>query len=259
MEGSLPDMLATRRSARGQLYGARLAERFKTTATLLPAPPASILDVGCGAGVLTDYLTELGYIATGADIASGTMEQMVSPHVTASIDALPFDDRTFDAVVASEVLEHLPVDIYQGACSEIGRVARASVIVTVPNRESLESATTRCPQCGCVYSLFGHLRRFDDGALAQLIPGWRLAQLQQVGPFKARHRSFEWFVRRRLLGRWPTAAGRECPQCHYRQPGEQPLEGAPSTGGVLRRLAGAPWRDRWWLVARYERDAGPAV
>jgi hypothetical protein len=187
------------------------------------------------------------------------MEQMASPHVTASIDALPFEDRSFDAVVASEVLEHLPVDVYEGARREIARVAGACVIVTVPNRESLESATTRCPQCGCVYSLYGHVRRFDDAILARLLPGWRLAQLEQSGPYKARHRSLEWFVRRRLLGRWPVAAGLQCPQCRYHQPGVPPLEGQAHAGGILKRLASVPWRNRWWLLARYERDVAPEV
>jgi len=254
MHRPLPEMLATRRSPRGQLYGPTLADRFKATAAVLPALPASVLDAGCGAGILTDYLAELGYQAIGADIASATMEQMASPHVTASIDTLPFGDRSFDAVVASEVLEHLPVDVYEGALNEIGRVARACVVVTVPNRESLESASTRCPKCGCVYSLYGHVRRFDESTLALLLPGWRLARLDQAGPYKARHRSLEWIVRRRLLGRWPKAAGLQCPQCRFRQPGVPPLETQALTDGPLKRLAGAPWRDRWWLVAKYERD-----
>jgi SAM-dependent methyltransferase len=249
---TLERILAARRSALGARFPAHVAVRFHATVELLPPPPATVLDVGCGAGVLTDYLTGLGYQATGADVNEPMMAQMSSPHVSSSIDELPFSDGSFNAVVASEVMEHLPVEVYERARVELARVAADVIVVTVPNRESLESATTRCPQCGCVYSVHGHVRRFDDGTLAALLPGWRLTALEQAGPHKMRHRSFEWFIRRRLLGRWPTQAGRECPQCGYRQPGTPSGEGPGADGGLLRRLAGVPWRHRWWLVARYE-------
>jgi len=250
-------MLAERRSPRGQCYGPNVIARFEATAALLPPPPATILDAGCGAGVLTDYLGALGYDATGADIAAATMKQMRSPHITASIDALPLKDRSFDAVVASEVLEHLPIEVYEAARLEVGRVARETILITVPNRESLESATTRCPACSCIYSLNGHVRRFEAAAMKDLVPGWRLTRLREVGPYRLRHRTIEWYVRRRLLGRWPAGPQSSCPQCHYRQLGKATGEGPSAGGGMLRRVAAFPWRHRWWLVAKYERDATP--
>lgn len=231
---------------------------MRSAARLLPAPPASVLDVGCGVGVLSDWLLTLRYDVTGVDVDGALMARMAARHEIASIDALPFPDRSFDAAVASEVLEHLPFDRFERARGELARVARDVVVVTVPNDESLESGSTRCPACQCTYSIHGHVRRFDEAVLRGLLPGWRLARLEQVGPWKARHRSVEWLVRRRLLGRWPRQPGAVCPQCGYRQPGH--AGAAPSAAGAVSRaaraIASAPWRQRWWLSARYERDAG---
>lgn len=230
--------------------------RFRSAARLLPPAPATVLDVGCGVGVLSDWLLRFGYDVTGVDVDEALMSRMAAAHQVASIDALPFADGSFDAAVASEVLEHLPVDVFERARGELARVARTVVVVTVPNEESLESASTRCRSCGCVYSIHGHVRQFDRTLLADLLPGWRLTAIEQVGPWKVRHRSVEWFIRRRLLGRWPRQPGATCPQCGDRQPGT--VSRSESTGGgrvsrAVRAVASAPWRERWWLSARYER------
>lgn len=227
--------------------------RYESAAQLLPPAPATVLDVGCGVGVLCDWLADRGYAMTGVDVDGDLMDRMLSPHVVGSIDALPFADQSFDAVVASEVLEHLPIGVYERSPAELARVARSTIIITVPNAESLESASTRCPACGCVYSIHGHVRRFGRQALVDLIPGWRLTAIANVGPRKARHRTIEWIIRRRLLGRWPAQAGATCPQCEYRQPGAVGASRGGRLGRAVRLLASVPWRDRWWLTARYER------
>lgn len=194
---------------------------------------------------------------TGVDVDESLMARMAAPHVVASIDSLPFADGAFDAVVASEVLEHLPVDVFERSRSELSRVAGRVIVVTVPNSESLESASTRCPKCGCIFSIHGHVRRFDRQTLDGLFPGWHLSAAEQIGPWKARHRSVEWIVRRRLLGRWPAQPGVACPQCQYRQPGNGSASGGAGRSGALSRavrlMAAAPWRSRWWLSAKYER------
>lgn len=256
MDAPLEQLLADHRTAgHGRLNQGDLA-RFQSAGQLLPDPPASVLDVGCGVGVLTDWLATRGYEATGVDTDAELMSRMTAPHQVASIAALPFDADSFDAVVASEVLEHLPVTVYDAARHELARVARRAIVITVPNDESLESASTRCPQCRCTFSIHGHVRRFDRADMDDLLTGWRLVELQQVGPWKMRHRSIEWIVRRRLLGRWPRQPGAVCPQCQYQQPGAVAGGGGGGTlGRAVRMLASAPWRERWWLSARYEPDA----
>ena len=53
--------------------------------------------------------------------------------VVGSIVDLPFPDRSFDVVGCFEVLEHLPGDLPRRALSELARVARRAVVLSVPH------------------------------------------------------------------------------------------------------------------------------
>lgn len=223
------------------------AVRFGATIGLLPPPPLTVLDAGCGTGVLADVLLDAGYDVLGVDVDAAAMTNMRAPHRLGSIDALPV--RAVDVVVANEVLEHLPAGTYENAIEELARVAQRHIVVSVPNAEALEAASTRCPACSCVYSVNGHVRRFNRQDMPTLVPGFRLTSLSTVGPFKVRHRGIEWVVKRRLLGYWPLQPGAKCPQCAYQQPGIRHVQ---TRQGIMRTLAGIPWH-RWWLVARYDR------
>lgn len=83
-----------------------------------------VLLVGPGQGLETQVLRWRGYRVTTFDI-----DPVFSPDVTGSVhDLSMFADRQFDAVIASHVLEHLPVPYLDTALSEIARVARFAII-----------------------------------------------------------------------------------------------------------------------------------
>jgi SAM-dependent methyltransferase len=254
----LASTAAARRGTADQLLNPSDTDRFVKTIEAIPAGARTVLDAGCGLGVLTDTLAALGYDAHGIDLDPDAMTEMRAAHDVGSIAALPYADASFDVVIANEVLEHLPVDVYAAALPELGRVAAQAVVVTVPNAESLESASTVCPMCRATYSIHGHVRSFQRERMGGLIPGFRLARLGTAGPFKVRHRTVEWYLRRRLLGHWPARAGAVCPQCGFRQPGAPASTELGRGGGVLGRTArlavGFPWQ-RWWFVAAYEAEA----
>ena len=249
---------AARGTAAGHALDEATVERYAATIALLPPPPCAVLDVGCGTGVLVDVLGELGYQAFGIDINPAAMEGMSMPHRVGGIDAIPEEDQSVDVVLANEILEHLRIGVYEAGIRELARVARQRVVITVPNAESLAASSTRCPYCGCMYSAHGHVRRFDRTHLPALIPSFSLSHSGEVGPYKLRHNLIEWHVRRRLLGRWPAAPSRTCPQCGFRQPGEPTVRSGQGSGlsRAARWIAAVPWR-RWWLIAQYDRSADP--
>jgi SAM-dependent methyltransferase len=114
-------------------------------------PGQSVLDLGCGAGRHTFEALRRGAdvvaLDQNADDLSG-VELMVAAMVEAGevlapdgpvtlradALALPFPDNTFDRVIASEILEHVPQDGV--AIAEIFRVVRPGglVAVSVPRR-----------------------------------------------------------------------------------------------------------------------------
>jgi len=73
-----------------------------------------ILDVGCGAGMLTNSLAKESHEITGIDLSESSLN-IASKHDTtktitylkASAYNLPFEDRSFDVVCAMDILEHV--------------------------------------------------------------------------------------------------------------------------------------------------------
>jgi SAM-dependent methyltransferase len=78
---------------------------------LTGATPISVLDFGCGSGLLVKHLIELGYDAYGCDLVLELEASIFSaPKRCKQIERapyrLPFDDEHFDVVVSTSVLEH---------------------------------------------------------------------------------------------------------------------------------------------------------
>ena len=77
--------------------------------------PAKILDIGCGAGLLTNHLASLGHTVYGIDLSCASLDVARSKDGTQSViylhaDAteIPLQEAMFDAVCAMDLLEHVP-------------------------------------------------------------------------------------------------------------------------------------------------------
>jgi len=123
----------------------RLMAGFEGTLAELfaQAAPASVLDVGCGEGVLThQWAQQLGERRiVGIDLddeklkAEWATRQRPNLEYRAMLaENMPFADDEFDLACAIEVLEHVPDPAHTVA--EMARVARRHLLVSVP-REPL--------------------------------------------------------------------------------------------------------------------------
>ena len=90
--------------------------------------PANLLEIGKGSGLVSTVLK-----SRGVDLTSLDIDPAVRPDVVGSVLALPFGDKAFDATLCAEVLEHLPFEDFPKALSEIRRVTRRAVVLSLPH------------------------------------------------------------------------------------------------------------------------------
>jgi ubiquinone/menaquinone biosynthesis C-methylase UbiE len=104
------------------------------------AAPESILDVGCGEGVLTEqWARQLGdRPVVGLDLDDGKLAADWAARARQNLEFrtfdggdLPFADKEFDLVAAIEALEHVPDP--ETKVAEMARVARRHLLVSVPH------------------------------------------------------------------------------------------------------------------------------
>ncbi len=115
-------------------YQTQLAEIIRSNAR-------SVLEIGAGDRVVGSYLknnTQIAY--TSADIADDVGADVIAP-----VTKLPFEDNSFDISCAFEVLEHLPFDQFQPALTELARVARTHVLISLPHFGPMLSLALKIP------------------------------------------------------------------------------------------------------------------
>lgn len=122
-----------------------LSRYFFAFEKLIPENINNILDIGCGEGFLLEHLpSHVQYI--GIDNSSEAIQLAKNNKILKSenpkkiqnikfqkesVYSLPFSDNEFDLITCLEVLEHLKD--YEKALSEIKRVAKKWIIISVPH------------------------------------------------------------------------------------------------------------------------------
>ncbi len=168
----------------GHFYRYSEQRRLETISQMVVADPGvtRILDVGSGIGELSGLIrsrhgsgvrviaTDLGFDSIHRAAGMCAERGSDSPEVRfvqGDIYRLPYGDGSFDAVVASEILEHLEEP--RDAVREIARVIRPGgfVVLSTPYREKMRY--TLCIHCNKKTPVNAHLHSFDDTVLQALL------------------------------------------------------------------------------------------
>lgn len=188
-------------------------QRVEQSLALVPSDVRTVLDLGCGDGTVSNQLVAKGLDVTGVDISRKALQYSEGKSIIASLDQLPFLDYPFDLVICAEVLEHLPLKIYERVLKEIERVAKEYIIITTPNAEYLPAGFVKCAHCGCIYHLNLHVRVFDRKAHRTLFQGFELVKTVEICTWK--HYPFIISLKQRLLGVYRFKEDLTCPCCGY--------------------------------------------
>ncbi len=108
---------------------------------VLKLNPHSVLEIGVGDQVFGGFIkdnTDISYMSV--DIAED-----LHPDIIGNILDIPLEDKTHDVVCAFEVLEHLPFDKLDEAISELCRVAKKYIAISIPHFGPIISFSLKLP------------------------------------------------------------------------------------------------------------------
>ena len=184
--------------------------RMETLVRILALRPGErLLDIGCGSGWFGDRCQRQGVAVWAMDIgfrgvagAKVRFPQAASYQV-GDLYFLPFAAASFDAVVLSEVVEHLE-DI-DSALAEARRVLRPGgrLLVSVPYRETIVDHL--CIHCNQLTPANAHLHCFDEATLAAYFHRQNL-QIRKMQLMTNKLLELSGFPH--FSARWPYAAWR---------------------------------------------------
>ena len=111
-------------------------DRFQAAINGCVPPGSVVLDAGCGKGRTFLYRRRLPSVrVVGLDLSPHARDNPnVDSQVTGTLEALPFPDASFDAVLCTHVAEHLARP--EAAFAEMARVLRPGgrLLLLTPNR-----------------------------------------------------------------------------------------------------------------------------
>jgi 2-polyprenyl-3-methyl-5-hydroxy-6-metoxy-1,4-benzoquinol methylase len=102
----------------------------------------TVLDAGCGSGIIVRYCLENGYVPRGIELSDWIVRNRCPDLYEAgivqigSLGQLPYRDNSFDLVFSSDVLEHIPENEIPQVVSELVRVAGRDLFLSISLRPS---------------------------------------------------------------------------------------------------------------------------
>jgi 2-polyprenyl-3-methyl-5-hydroxy-6-metoxy-1,4-benzoquinol methylase len=228
-------------------------EKITILETIIPSDVKTILDVGCGNGIITNRLSE-NWDVTGVDLSAEALSYLKCNKIQASAVSIPVQDESYDLVLSSEMLEHLSASDFVSAIIQFKRISRKYIIVSVPNNENLAAAYARCPVCGYVFHAWQHQQTFSKKKVIQAFqPEFKISHIEFCGQTVKK-----WLpgllTLKHALGQWmiPDKAPL-CPLCGNR-------DFSPTSSNMLTKIINGinylfAGKKHYWIMAKYEKRA----
>jgi SAM-dependent methyltransferase len=237
--------------------GSAERSRIAFTVSAVPESCKRVLDVGCGDGrVSTELASGSDRSVVALDLSMVALKRLSVPGCCGSAERLPFLDKSFDLVMATEALEHMPKSTYPAVLNEMARVARHHILITVPNNENLTENVAVCGECGTKAHRWGHMRSYNAGGLANMFCDFRCLRVEAFGENDPRYNKCLLWLRQTVAGSWISDESDRCYACGARYM-------AAPRWPFLARVCDATNARFWaplfkqpsWLLALYVRDS----
>ena len=251
----------------GMLEDENNKERIVKTTNLIPQDVKTLADIGCGNGVFLNYLQNIkpNIELFGVDRSEMALTFVKTKKQLGDISSLPFNDNQFDCVSCLEVIEHLPVPIYETALKELCRISKKYVIISVPYAEKIEDSYTKCPSCLTIFNWELHLRKYEKTDMQILLQknNYKCVSYQTLGDCEkyVGHDLFRKIFYPEQLLKWNSPV---CPICGFEsdyqnatsisQPTETQKRSIVSYFTALPKLIWPKTTKHYWILAIYEKQ-----
>ena len=126
----------------------------------------SILDMGCGRHSMVPIVSSKTR-TTGVELFKSHFDEAVrskrhTEYINADILTVDFPEKSFDAVVLLDVLEHLPKEAGQKLLEKMEKWARKKVVIFTPNG-------------------YFHQEEYDENPLMAHQSGWEVPEMKTLG------------------------------------------------------------------------------
>lgn len=155
-------------------------ENIKVVSTFIPSDVNTIIDVGCGNGLITNELSKK-YKVLGVDRSKNALSFVTCDKLESSCDQIAVPNESFDLVFSSELLEHLNDEIYKGTISEFKRISKKYILISVPFDESLSKGKIQCEKCHYIYHRCLHMRVFNENVIKKDFPDYKILSSHTFG------------------------------------------------------------------------------
>lgn len=146
----------------------------------IPKEVRSIIDLGCGNGLITNALKD-DFDIVGVDRSKKALEFVQAKKIEASCEAVPVEDKSYDLLLSSELMEHLDDATFSAAIKEFDRIAKNYLLISVPFDESINKGMIKCPSCGYKYHRNLHMRSFTPKTIEAAFPNFKVSSFETFG------------------------------------------------------------------------------
>ncbi|MBN1940900.1 MAG: class I SAM-dependent methyltransferase [Candidatus Diapherotrites archaeon] len=160
-------------SIAGMLLGNKLREESIREELKKIDAYSSFVEIGCAQGHFLELAQGKGAFAFGLDYSHEFLQRASKKNPTGLVNAdaayVPFKNSSFDFVLCTEVLEHVPE--WKNALHELKRIAKNRILITIPLEKGFFWR---------IISIFspmhrrGHLHRLDSQDIEREMSDWRL-------------------------------------------------------------------------------------
>jgi len=152
----------------------------------------TIIDFSCGKGHLIKHCSRhlkvttkiFGYDPSEKSINEAIIRNENSPNFGGAFQLSTFptdiDSKSADLILLTEVIEHLNDEYLDAILKECYRILRpgGAFFITTPNKEQLDRENTMCPECGCSFHRWQHVRSWSPPQLEKTLSNYGFRKIE---------------------------------------------------------------------------------